>query len=189
MGELGGATPAGLVTRPMVLLAACSLALLGSGCANPDAPGIASDPAGSPGEPAAPAPPRPSDQAAASPQRSPSAAVEQFAVTYGNWSYRTLAAGQRRLAAIAVGGARLQALQAAAAGRIAVLARARVWNRCELLGVAPDRARRRWWILVTREQTGGRGEYEHLPPSLHVTLARPVRVRDGWAIEQWQPQD
>jgi len=87
-----------------------------------------------------------------------------------------------------VGAARLQARRTAASARNRQLTQARVWNRSAILALAPDRDRPGWWVLVTREQTGGSGEYESLPATYHLTLALPVRVRGGWAVSEWQPQ-
>ena len=57
-----------------------------------------------------------------------------------------------------------------------------------MLGVSPDLARSGWWVLVTREQTAGSGEYEGLAASDHVTLVQLAAVNGGWAVTQWLPQ-
>jgi len=166
-------------------------ALAASGCANPDAPvaGRASqEKAANVGEPASPPPRPPSSEHVTATQSTAGAAVERFAAVYTNWDCRTLAADQRTLAAIAVGPARLQARQAAASARNQTLIADRVWNRGETLAVASDRARPGWWLIVTREQTGGEGEYAALPTTYHLTLARAVPVSGGWAVSEWQPQ-
>jgi len=174
-----------------IAAAALLVGLPSSGCANPDAPaaGIASrETQGGAGEPPAPAPPPPALERPAAAQRTAKSAVEQFAGLYTNWDYRSLAAAQRSLAAISVGAARLQARQAAASARTEQLVRGHVWNRGEILAVTRDRARADWWLVVTREQTGGSGEYESLPATYHVTLALAVGVGGGWAVSEWRPQ-
>jgi len=179
------------MSRLRALAAAAAAGVALSGCANPDAPapGLASEgTSGNAGEPPAPAPPRLPDQDPASLQATAEAAVERFAAVYTNWDYRTLAVEQHALASISVGAARLQARQAAVSARNQLLARAHVWSRGVILSVSRDRARPGWWVLVTREQTGGSGEYRSLPATLHVTLALAVAVNRGWAVSQWQPQ-
>jgi hypothetical protein len=44
------------------------------------------------------------------------------------------------------------------------------------------------WVVVTQEQTTGSGPYSGLPTSPHVTLAKTVRLRNGFAVSQWNPQ-
>ncbi|MGO9490135.1 MAG: hypothetical protein ACLQBB_14060 [Solirubrobacteraceae bacterium] len=178
--------------RPRTILAfafATALALVGSGCANPDGPatGAVRETPGSPGEPAAPPSPPPAGQHPLAPAATPASAVERFALLYTDWDSNTLAEHQALLAAISVGTARLDARKAAASARAHALARERVRNEGQIVALAPDRARRGWWVVVTRERTGG-GEYEGLPPTLHVTLANTVPVPSGWAVSAWQPQ-
>lgn len=169
------------------------LALL-AGCANPDAPGKPSAPAPrsvqNAGEPSAPAAPGAQTQSPAEIESTPEAALHAFAKLYVNWSYRTLAAHQRTLAAISVGPARLSERQAAAqsAGDSAI-ARGRIYNRGRVVSIARDLTRPGWWILVTREQTGGDGaQYTGLPATYHVTSARLAGVRGGYTVREWQPQ-
>jgi hypothetical protein len=179
------------MSRARALLTVVSVGVLLSGCANPDAPALdihRREGAGSPGEPPAPPAPAPAAEHSAAPQSTAAQGVEKFTGLYTNWDYRTLAAHQRTLAAISVGAARLLARRTAASAEDRQVMRARVWNRGVILAVAPDRARPGWWVIVTREQTGGSGEYESLPPTSHVTLALAVRVRSGWAVSEWQPQ-
>jgi len=178
--------------RVAPLLALAILAL--GGCANPDAvsapraPPPSTSPQ-SPGEPPAPAPPSPSAQAPARVQPTPSSALAAFATLYVNWSYRTLAAKQRTLAAISVGAARASEREAAAASEAdATLARARISNRGQLVSIARDLAEPERWVVVTREQTEGHGEYEGLRAAYHVTLARLALVPAGFVVCEWLPQ-
>lgn len=175
-------------------VAACAIGALTplAGCANPDAPSGgqgAADRVQSAGEPPAPAPRSASGEAARDVQLSPQRALEAFAARYVNWDSHTLAQDQRALAAMAVGQARLAERQAlAATGSDSTLARAHVFNRGTVVAVAPDSQRPGWWVVITREQTGGSQEYEGLAPAYHVTLAQLARVRGGFAVERWSPQ-
>ncbi len=63
-----------------------------------------------------------------------------------------------------------------------------MWNRGRVVSVAADEGASGVWVIVTREQTGGSGEYEALPAGYHVTLARLARVAGGWAVSGWEPQ-
>lgn len=172
---------------PLAMLAVLALA----GCSDPYT-ATAPHEQGSvqaPGEPAAPPPGPAGSQAPADVQASPRSALLQFARRYSNWTYQSLSADQRGLAAISVGAARLAERQAAAASAAdQTLRAARIVNRGQVLGITRDLARPGWWVIVTREQTSGHGEYEALPASIHVTLAKPVRVREGWVVGQWLPQ-
>jgi len=179
--------------RLALLLAALLAAAAVAGCSNPDAPAASSPSTVSPaneGEPVAPPPASPASQASIGVQATPQQALVAFASRYVNWSSGTLAADQRHLAAMAVGPARLAERQAAASSQAdATLRRSRVWNHGQVISIAPDRARSGWWVIVTRERTGGSGEYEGLPAALHVTLARLARLAHGYAVERWSPQN
>jgi hypothetical protein len=178
------------------LLPACLLlaAVALTGCTNPDAPGAAQTTASTaaaqnPGEPPAPAPPSPAAQAPADVQPTPSEALAAFSRLYTNWTYRTLGANQRTLAAMSVGSARLAEQQAAASSRAdTTIVRGQVWNSGQILAVAGDLARPGTWVVVTREQTGGGTQYEGLPAACHVTLAKLAHVGGGYAVELWLPQ-
>jgi hypothetical protein len=172
-------------------LAVAAFAL--GGCANPDAHPAARTPAkegvSSPGEPSATPPPSPSSYAAKNLSPTPTAALASFASLYVNWSYRDLASEQRSLARMSVGAARAAELQAAAtSGSDRTLARAHITNGGTIVSIAPDRERDGAWVLVTREQTGGSGDYEVLAPAYHVTVARVGRVGGGYAVSEWLPQ-
>jgi hypothetical protein len=166
-----------------------------AGCANPDAPsaGQRTTSTASPqneGEAPAPAPTSPASQAPAAAQRTPTAALTAFSRLYSNWTYRTLTADQRRLAAMSVGAARLAEQQAAASSQAdTTIARGHIWNSGQIVSIAGDLAEPGTWAIVTREQTGGSTQYEGLPASFHVTLARLARVPGGYAVSEWLPQN
>jgi len=181
-----------LILAP-VMLAAVAL----TGCRNPDAPtatvtgGVTTAAAapGSPGEPTAPAAPSGASQAPARVAHTPQAALGAFAWLYINWDYRTLTAEQRTLAATAVGPARLAEQQAAATSSgDSTISRGHIHNTGQVVSVAPDAAQPGRWVIVTREQTGGNTQYEGLPATYHVTLARLAPVPGGYAVSEWLPQ-
>jgi hypothetical protein len=174
------------------LAAAAAVVLSLAGCTNPDTSGpVASRLAtpASPGEPAGPPAPSVAAQRPTNAADSPQRAIEQFAALYTNWTYRTLPTVERKLAAISVDAARLQETQAAVSARNQQLARGRVWNDGVVVAVARDRDRPGWWVVVTREQTGGEGEYAGLPTTYHLTLAQAVPAAGGWSVSEWQPQN
>lgn len=164
------------------------------GCTNPDAPGVAPATSSSTtpqnaGEPQAPAPSSPASQAPVDVQLTPSAALAAFSRLYSNWTYRTLTSDQRRLAAMSVGATRLSEQQAAASSQAdTTIGRGHIWNSGQILSIARDDAQAGSWVIVTREQTGGETQYEGLPASYHVTLARLVVVPGGYAVSEWLPQ-
>ena len=176
---------AGLVLAVVVLV----------GCSNPDAPGAGptTSSATSPqnaGEPPAPPPSSPASQAPVDVQGTPSAALAAFSRLYSNWTYRTLTSNQRSLAAMSVGGARLAEKQAAVSSQAdTTIARGHIWNSGQIVSIDSDLAERGAWAIVTREQTGGSAQYEGLPASYHVTLARLARVPGGYAVSEWLPQN
>lgn len=193
------------VTLLLALLAAAELTLAGCGLTDPYAPRgqttwrpavtgpspQAAAPQQNPGEPPAPPPAAPAVQTPAQLQPTPQDAIAQFAGLYVNWSWRTLTAQQRQLARISVGAARLAEQQAAAASsRDSEISRARVYNRGQVITIAPDRTHPSEWVVVTREQTGGDSQYDGLQASYHVTIARVVQIPGrGYAISQWLPQN
>jgi hypothetical protein len=124
------------------------------------------------------------------PARSPQQAVEQFADGYINWTYRSLAADQTRLAAMAVGAARAAELQARAqTGRDIPLQRAHIYNKGSLIAVSRAiGAGPQEWVAVTQERTGGDAEYAGIQAAFHVSLARVQAVPGGWAVSAWRPQ-
>jgi hypothetical protein len=143
----------------------------------------------SPGEREGTAPPQP-HAAPLAPASSPQSAVERFADNYINWSYQTLADDQQHLAALSVGEARSSELQARQqTERDSALARGRVFNTGTVVTVGPVKgAGGNVWACVTREQTGGQGEYAALATAYHVTLATVARVPGGWAVGSWRPE-
>jgi hypothetical protein len=150
----------------------------------------AANPAQNPGEPPAPPPPAPASQAPASVRSTPAGAITQFATLYMNWTWRTLAANERKLAALSVGPARLSEQQAAAAAvGDSTIAQSRVVNSGQIISIAPSRTNPTQWVVVTREQTGGNSQYDGLQASYHVTLAELAQLKNGgWTVSEWLPQ-
>jgi hypothetical protein len=165
-----------------------------AGCRNPDAPSTTKTKAAavSPqnaGEPASPPPASPGAQTPADVQPTPSKAISTFAALYVNWTYRTLGEHQRALAAMSVGAARLSERQAATSSQgDQTIARGRIYNRGQIVSVAEDQRRPGWWVIVTREQTGGNSQYEGLAAAYHVTTVQLATVPGGYAVNQWLPQ-
>ncbi len=122
---------------------------------------------------------------------SPEAALRRYALAYTNWQAAALVAHEHRLAVLAVGPARLAALQTAATlGGGGELVAHRVQNAGAVVAIAHgQRAARGRWVIVTQEQTTGTGAYAGLPSSLHVTLARVIRRTGGWVVDEWAPQN
>src|SRR5450755_933031 len=191
------------LARTLTLIAA-GAAIAGCGIANPyqhaatsststsasTARSTATNPAQNPGEPPTSPPPAPASQAPASVQSTPAGAITQFATLYINWTWRTLAAHERGLAALSVGPARLSEQQAAAAavGDITI-AQSRVYNSGQIISIAPSLTNAKQWVVVTREQTGGNSQYDGLQASYHVTLAELAQLNNGgWTVSEWLPQ-
>jgi hypothetical protein len=150
----------------------------------------ASNPAQNPGEQPAPPPPTPASQTPARVQSTPARAITQFATLYMNWTWRTLAAHERKLAALSVGPARLSEQQAAAAAAgHSTIAQTRVYNSGQIISITRSLTNPKQWVIVTREQTGGNSQYDGLQASYHVTLAELAQLNDsGWTVSQWLPQ-
>jgi hypothetical protein len=166
-----------------------------TGCTNPDAPGAVQSTTSNsspqnPGEPPAPAPPSPAAQTPAGVQSTPAKAIAAFAQLYVNWTYRTLTANQRTLAAMSVGAARLSERRAAASSQAdTTITSGHIFNQGQIVSIAPDLPRPNTWVIVTREQTGGNTQYAGLPAAYHVTLAQLAKVPGGYVISLWLPQD
>jgi hypothetical protein len=123
--------------------------------------------------------------------RTPQAALGRYAQLEVNWNAGDVGRVQRDLAAISLGQARAEALQAAASdGRDSVLQHSKVANSGTVVGVAQgqDTAAGRW-VIVTSERTTGAGAYAGLPAALHVTYATVTHTRSGWIVKTWQPQN
>jgi hypothetical protein len=189
-------------TLALVLLGA--LALTGCGLPGPPAPSATTPtpPASAATTPATgdPQPERggsiPAGQVtaqsqAAGAQPTPAAALARYAALYVTWTAQTVVAQQRYLAAISTGQARAQALAAASAEqRDRTLAASGVANRGSVIAITPGTGQATGrWVIVTVEQTTGRGSYQGLPASVHVTLATVAGVTGGYAVSAWQPQD
>jgi len=107
-----------------------------------------------------------------------------------NWTWRTLAANERKLAALSVGPARLSEQQAAAAAiGDSTIAQSRVYNSGQIISIARSLTNPEQWVIVTREQTGGNSQYDGLQASYHVTLAELAQLKNGgWTVSEWLPQ-
>jgi hypothetical protein len=165
-------------------LSACGLAANNGNGGEPA--GSPSNPGERPGTvPASATRQAPPSQPATSPQQ----ALERFASSYINWTWQSLAADQAALAASAVGEARASEEQARQqTARDTPLRRAEIYNRGVIVAVAPlHGGKPDEWVIDTREQTGGNGEYAGLQAAFHITLAAVARVRDGWAVSAWRP--
>jgi hypothetical protein len=118
------------------------------------------------------------------------AALQRYARLYVNWTAANVAAVQREVASLSEGQARAQALQAAASyTRDQTLAQSGVANSGHLVAITPSITTPGQWVLVTSEQTTGKGEYAGLPPTLHVIYARVTRTPKGWVVSEWAPQN
>lgn len=123
-------------------------------------------------------------------QPTPQAALRRYARLYINWVADNVAAIQRELASLSTGQARAQALQAAASyGRDQTLLKSGVANSGQLVAISPSLTTPGHWVLVTSEQTTGKGDYSGLPATLHVIYAETTRTPKGWVVSQWSPQN
>jgi hypothetical protein len=126
---------------------------------------------------------------AAAPATTPQAALSTYAQVDTNWTAHTLGAVQTKLAAISVGQARANALQAAASyGKDTVLQHSQVSNTGQVISIAPDQKQAGVWVVVTSEHTTGQGDYAGLPSQLHVTYARLAHTANQFEVEQWSAQ-
>jgi hypothetical protein len=123
-------------------------------------------------------------------QPTPQEALQRYARLYVNWTAATVAAVQHELAALSEGQARAQALQAAASyARDQTLAQSGVANSGQLVAITPSITAPGQWVLVTSEQTTGKGDYSGLPPTLHVIYGQVTRTPKGWVVSEWAPQN
>jgi hypothetical protein len=120
----------------------------------------------------------------------PSAALERYAALYMNWDAATVVAHQRQLAAISLGEARAQALQAVAvASADHLLVQDRVANSGHLVSLAPGQGGAAGqWVLVTSEHTTGQSDYAGLPAALHIIYAQVTHTSHGWVMTRWQSE-
>ncbi len=128
--------------------------------------------------------------AAAAGQPTPRLALARYARIYTNWTASTVARTQRRLAALSLGSARAQALQAAASyEHDTTLQRSHVANTGRVISVARGQgAAAGQWVIVTSEKTTGNGDYQGLPAQLHVTYAQLTHTPSGWVVSEWEPR-
>ena len=119
------------------------------------------------------------------------AAVQQYATLYINWTAKTLAANQRKLSALSIGAARLQAEQAvASASTDTKLTAHQVINTGRLVSLSPGTGPAAGkWVVVTSEKTVGQDDYQGLPATVHVTYAAATHTPRGWVVSQWAPQN
>ena len=197
-------------TLPVAGAAAAALALAGCGLANPYATTSTTtatatnkstatatattadlDPAPERGGtiPAA-ARSKPGTRAASAAQPTPVAALTEYAQLDTNWIAKTVSATQTELASISLGSARAQALQAAASyRRDTTLLKSQVANSGTVVAVTDGRgAAAGQWVVVTREATTGRSDYQGLPAQLHVIYAQLTKTATGWVVSSWSPQ-
>ena len=120
----------------------------------------------------------------------PEAALQRYARLDLNWTAANVIALQRELAEISLGQARAQALQAAtSATRDPQLTASHIANHGELVAISPGQgAAAGKWVIVTSEQTTGEGDYQGLPPTLHIIYAQVTTTGRGWVVSGWQPQ-
>ena len=120
-------------------------------------------------------------------QATPAAALARYGWLYVNWSWQTVTAHERRLAAVSVGQAHAQALAAAAQPQ-PTLARYAVHNQGQIVAIARGQGTERGkWAVITNEQTTGDGPYEGLPATSHVTWATVQRDGQQWVVSGWYP--
>jgi hypothetical protein len=121
----------------------------------------------------------------------PRSAVKVFCSQWTNWSWRTIGRQQRRLAALATG---LLGRELAAEAQVRVQDQALRRDRLGARGhvVAIDVKRRgsatRRAVCVAWEQQLTDSRADQMGARHHVYLVTVARMRDGWAVSQWQPQ-
>jgi hypothetical protein len=117
-------------------------------------------------------------------------ALARYAWLYMNWTASDVAARETELAAISLGSARAQARQAAASYRgDSTLLKSDVANTGTVVAITKGEGLAAGdWMLVTRETTTGKGDYQGLPAQLHVTYAQLTKTPTGWVISSWAPQ-
>ncbi len=120
----------------------------------------------------------------------PQAALERYGTLWCNWTAANVSLRQRELAAISLGQARAQALQAAASLQAdSTLAKSQVANSGQVVAITPALTDTGGdWVVVTRERTTGQGDYQGLPATLHVTYAQLTHTPAGFVVSLWAPQ-
>jgi hypothetical protein len=123
--------------------------------------------------------------------RTPEAALGRYTRAYLDWDAARAVEVQRELAAISLGQARAQALQAAAsAARDPKLTASHIANHGQLVAISHGQGPAATdWVIVTSEQTTGQGDYQGLPPTLHIIYAQLTHISKGWVVSGWQPQN
>jgi hypothetical protein len=122
--------------------------------------------------------------------RTPRAAVAAFCAQWVNWSWRTIARQQLRLAEFATGAlARELAAEAKRGARDETLRRDRLGARGNVVAVAvKGGAARREAVCVAREERLEAGRAELEGGAHRVYLGTVERTRSGWAVRRWEPQ-
>ena len=128
--------------------------------------------------------------AASAASTSQTAALATYTREYVNWTAKTVANVQKHLASISLDGARAEALQAAASyGADSILQTSQVSNSGSVVCIAHGQGSAAGkWVIVTREQTHGSGNYAGLPAGDHIYLAALTHTTAGWVISAWTPQ-
>jgi hypothetical protein len=144
----------------------------------------------SPNEVGIPRTGRPSRTALAAAAPTQTAAIKRFAELYINWTAHTLAAHQRRLAAISIGEASSTEARAAAHTPADYeLHRSHLANQGQIIAITPTLPPHpRNYVVVTHERTTGTDTYDQLAPTYHLTFAAVQRLPGGWTVSQWHPQ-
>lgn len=124
--------------------------------------------------------------------KTPQAALSRYATLWCNWTAATVVARQRQLAAMSLGQARAQALQAAASlAADKTLAASHVATSGQVIAITLRLNATNatvGWVVVTQEQTTGAGAYHGLPATLHITYAQVAGTRAGFVVSAWSPQ-
>jgi hypothetical protein len=120
----------------------------------------------------------------------PEAALTRFATFYANWTARTVAFRLERLSQLAIGDASVSLAETAERSRadkdMVVVG---AYNRGSVASVARETGGSDVYIVVTYEESGAQGgDYEGLPASYRVTLAKVQEIDGGWTVSSWEPQ-
>jgi hypothetical protein len=123
-------------------------------------------------------------------ESTPQAVLERYAELEINWTAETIGQTQRELAAISLGTARADALQAAASYQAdSVLQHSHVTNTGTVIAITTRRdGAHDVWVIVTSEKTTGQGDNAGLPAGLHVTYAQLTHTPHGYRVSAWSPR-